>query len=335
MSTSYCRRRVFELAAALALSLGWALGAGATELRLNLGHAYPVGTLQAQMADRFAATIERSTGGSVRITVHPAGSFAPEFQLAKLVAAGVGDLALVGGSLATFAHSFRLFDLPYLVHDRRHMTTLFQDLVAPDLAPQARDLGIEVLAVVDGGFRHIAAKKPIDGLKDLGGLRIRTVGSAAVTGFFENLGARPVLLPLPEVYAAAKADVINAADLPLNAMLAIRIDEVLPYVWLSKHLYTPVYLVASTRLMGRLDGRSRSALQAAAREVMAASFQQGESDERRDLEGLRGRTKVLDPSEYERRVLIDISRKSYDRFASELKGSSDLISRALKLSPRS
>jgi len=33
-------------------------------------------------------------------------------------------------------------------------------------------------------------------------------------------------------------------------------------------------------------------------------------------------------------VFIDISRKSYDSLASEVKGSSDLISRALRIGPR-
>jgi len=179
------------------------------------------------------------------------------------------------------------------------------------------------------------SKTPIKSPGDFKGLRIRTVGSAQVASLFEFLGAQPVLLSFAEVLPAARAGVINAADLPLSSILAARTFETFPFVTLTDHLYVPVYLVANAGTIQKLDERSTRALFEAARDTMMTSFKQGEETDRRDRERLGDRVKFIEMNPSEKRLLVEISRKSYDSLASELKGSSDLISRALRLGPRS
>jgi TRAP-type C4-dicarboxylate transport system substrate-binding protein len=287
------------------------------------------------MANRYAERIGIATSGDVRIDVFPASVLGREIELLKQVMGGAIDMALLQSSLGSAVSSFKLFDLPFLVQDRRHMRALFDELVQPVMGPQARERGIEVLAIVDGGFRQLNTKTPVRSPQDLKGLKVRTVGSQQVASLFENFGAQPVLLPFGEVFAAASANIINAADLPISAILAMRSYEVLPYVTLTNHVYIPVYLVIGTSALRRLSDRSRQALFENAKELMLVSFSEGEAGELRDLERLRGRASIIKLDAADMRFFTEISRKSYDSFAFELKGSSDLISRALRLAPRS
>src|SRR5262249_33623734 len=156
MSISFCRRRASELILALTILGCVTLPGARAETRLRLGHTYQPGSLEARMVQQFARRVDEATRGDVRIDLSLGRLPGPEVILFKQVMiSGELDLALVQTTLGTVVSSFRLFDLPYLIQDRQQMGRVFTEIIRPILSPQARREGVELLAVIDGGFRQL------------------------------------------------------------------------------------------------------------------------------------------------------------------------------------
>lgn len=337
MSTGFSRRQVFRFAAGALPVCARMAHAG---VRLVLGHSYDPRSRQGLIMEGLARNLADQTSGAVEVEVVPAGRRGFESDLLQAVRSGNIELALVRSSLGNAVNVFKLFELPYLVRDRDHMERLFNQLIIPEMEPQARELGIEILAIIDGGFQQLLTSRPVRSPGDLKGLRIRTIASGSFN-FFENLGAQPVRIPFDEIGPALSKKVINGVDISLDGILALRSNdatrfatETLPSVTLTNHSYSPIYLIAGRRALDRLDSESRSRLGTVSRVAMIRSLRDGETADRRNREELAKSVKILDVPSTEEILWIEIGRKSYDALARQLGGQYDLISRALRLGPK-
>jgi TRAP-type C4-dicarboxylate transport system substrate-binding protein len=328
-----CRSLIRLVAALAVLICAITTRAHAAERELRLGYFLPSLSSQFASVQRFARDVNQATDGAVEIKLDFSG---PDSVLIKRVKAGDLDLVVVQSGLGSVVDQFRLFDLPYLVRDRRHMLRLIFELVFPEMAPTARESGLEIIGVVDGGFRQLYGIRPITRAEELKGLRIRTVGSAPLANFFQYVGAQPVSVPFSEIERAMDKGVIDAVDISLGGVAATqklaKDGRSLPrYVTITNHVYTPVYIITSTATLRKLNDRIQNALKTVGRETVMFSFRESEASDRRDREQLGNEVKVYDLSESERQSFIEISRRSYDSFAFELGVHSNLIVRALLL----
>jgi hypothetical protein len=78
-----------------------------------------------------------------------------------------------------------------------------------------------------GPFIIHTAKKPVNTLEDLKGLKIRTSGP--IEAVVRTLGATPVSMPVTETYDALQKGVVDGVLLPTEALLNYRIAEVTTY----------------------------------------------------------------------------------------------------------
>jgi hypothetical protein len=72
---------------------------------------------------------------------------------------GTIDLALPSSVMTSESDLFGIFELPYLVQDRKHMQRIEKDIVWPVLAPEAEKKGLKILGVWENGYRHITNNK--------------------------------------------------------------------------------------------------------------------------------------------------------------------------------
>ena len=78
--------------------------------------------------------------------------------------------------------------------------------IGRELAKGLPEKGLRLLAYWESGFRQITNNaRPIRAPEDLAGLRIRAGENEMTVRILEALGAKPVPLPFPKVYAALAA----------------------------------------------------------------------------------------------------------------------------------
>lgn len=235
---------------------------------LTLGIADQPGRFSFDLARDFADRVERATGGAVVVTPVAAPDTTERRYnqlLANAVVEGAYDLGLVQAHAwdALGVDSLSALYVPLLVDSDDLVDEIATGPIAADLLAGLTGAGVEPLALMPGGLRHVVGvHAPFDSLPDFDGAGLRVPYSEATWAIFEALGARPDDPNSTDVEAALRSgeltgfdSMFRLADAFVDAA-AIAAD-ITPY----PHAFT---LVAHPAALGGLDSRTRKQLRQAA-----------------------------------------------------------------------
>jgi len=171
------------------------------QVKWDLPSGYGANTFQMQNLQQFAEGVDKATGGKLKITVHPNASLFKANEIKRAVQSAqvpAGEFILSGA--ANEAPIFGVDSIPFLASsyaDSRRLDEASRPLLVKTLAAQ----GIKLLYTVPWPPQSLYSTKPVSGLKDLKGTKMRAYNPA--TSFIANaVGAQPVTIQLAELPAA-------------------------------------------------------------------------------------------------------------------------------------
>lgn len=229
---------------------------------LRLAHAGSATSSQHLAAVKMASAVSDQTKGGLRIDIFPNGELGNDAKSIADTKSGALDMTMAGsGNFASLAPRLAEIDQPYSFNSSREA---WKELDSPYfgqiLLSQAVPEGIKGLSFWEVGFRSISSNKGfIKTPADLKDLRLR-VGNAPQTLFFKEMGAKTVSMPLGELYAALKADKIDAQDHPLPITYSAKLYEVQKYITLTRHAYTALMVVVNVKRFESLSPAHQKAL---------------------------------------------------------------------------
>lgn len=271
------------LAAVLALagcSSSTENSSGATTLTLAVETS--AGDPLADMLLAFADETQKELGDSVAVTVQTGGAIGDEEAVLQGLRAGAIDVAAVSGSVTNLDPTFGIMDMPFLFTDRDTVSGFLDGPFGDELSESlVETVGARVLGFGENGFRQITnSKRPIVTSTDLAGLKIRVPGNPARVALFEALGAAPTQIDIGEAYLALDQGVLDGQENPLKVIDAFSFYEKQPYLSMTSHIYSPVYLVVNEDTWQGLSPEVQQGLQKAATAAAATSRMAGaEADE--------------------------------------------------------
>jgi TRAP-type C4-dicarboxylate transport system substrate-binding protein len=179
-----------------------AMSAGAhADAKWDLPSGYGVNTFQVQNLQQFAEGVEKATAGKLKITVHANASLFKANEIKRAVQSAqvpAGEFILSGA--ANESPIFGVDSIPFLATsyaDSKRLDEASRAVLAKTLAAQ----GIKLLYTVPWPPQSLYSAKPVAGLKDLKGTKMRAYNPA--TSFIANaVGAQPVTIQLAELPAA-------------------------------------------------------------------------------------------------------------------------------------
>ncbi len=243
---------------------------------------------------------------------------------------GTVDLALPSSILSSQIPEFGLFEMPYLIRDRSHMAQVEEAVVWPDLAPLARDRGLELLAVWENGFRHITNNvRPIRLPTDLDGIKLRTPRGAWRVRLFQSFGANPVPMALSEVLLALRTGVVDGQENPLAQIEASKFAEVQSFLSLTEHVYTPAFLAVSAVHWPEFPEEVRRVIGEEARNVQDFVYRAARRLDRELLVELSAND--IEVNWADRLSFEEASEAVYTEFAAEVPAARALIDRIREL----
>ena len=160
----------------------------------------------------FKTGVETRSGGKVKIEIYPASQLGPIPRTVEGVALGTIEMTLPAtGFLAALEPRFVVFDAPGLFDSMQHAERVFADAeVAKRLASFGATKGVEPLITFAHGPLMLLAHRPIRGVADFKGQKLRVPGGAPMhIEPFRKLGASPVSIPLGEVMPAMQNHTID------------------------------------------------------------------------------------------------------------------------------
>jgi TRAP-type C4-dicarboxylate transport system substrate-binding protein len=199
--------RLTTLLAAAALAL--VATQSFAQTKWNLPSAYPQDNPHVENLNLFAKDVADATGGKLQITVHAGASLFKGPEIKRAVATGqaqTGEILI--SILETENPIFGIDVVPFLATSFPEAMKLWlasKPLVEQKLAAQ----GIQVLFTVPWGPQGIYAKKDINSIEDMKGLKWRAynVGTARIG---ELVGAQAVTIQAAELPQALATGVVNA-----------------------------------------------------------------------------------------------------------------------------
>ncbi len=300
------------------------------EIEIKLGHVGEPGSLFDQTSQEFAKRANAKLASKAKVVLFGSSQLGGDDEMLKKLKLGTIDLALPSTVMTTVAPEFGVFEMPYLVKDRKHAAKIRDAVIKPTLAPVAAKAGYTIIATWENGFRHITnSKRPIVKPEDLNGIKLRVPKGVWRVKMFQAYGATPSPMALSEVFVALQTGVMDGQENPLAQIYPSRFQEVQKYLSLTGHVYTPAYLVAGRKWKGTPE-EVRKVLEetAAEMEPLALDIAAKLDDE------LLGKLKAagMEVNEADKPAFIAASKPIYEEFAKEVSGGQELIDKSLALS---
>jgi TRAP-type C4-dicarboxylate transport system substrate-binding protein len=234
----------------VALTVVWLVSSPAAaqdkpiELRFSswvgVGHGHHTGVMVP-----WAKMIEEKSGGRLKVTIYPGGTLGKPADHFDLVKNGIADMgfAAPGYTPGRFPR-ITVTELPLLFKTAKGGSQAVWSLF--DTYFQKEFSGVKVLWiwVHPPGQFHLA-KKPVQVLEDLAGLKIRAA-TPMTAEMVKSLGATPVNIAAPETYNALERGVVDGTIFPWEAISSFKLAEVLRH-----HVVVNLYVAPLITIMNQ------------------------------------------------------------------------------------
>ena len=251
-------------------------------LRLSEVHArgYPT-----SLADiEFARLVEERTEGRVKIEVRAGGALA-ETEPDAIAALKLGDLAFARVSAAPIAEyvpKLNAIMLPYLYRSSDHMWKVLNGSVGQGMLNdiETSGSGLVGLCYYDSGSRNFYTTKPVHSVSDMQGLRIRVQANQMMIDMCTALGATGVSgIGFSAVRNAISGGIVDGAENNWPSYQSGGDYTVAPYFILDQHTRVPEILLASKKVMDRLDPDDVRLIKECAKETQSFEIQKWKEKE--------------------------------------------------------
>ena len=228
------KRRQFLLTAAGALAAPALIRPGLAadpEVTLKLHHLLgPKAPAHTKMLEPWARSIEKDSGGRVKIEIYPSmtlGGSPP--QLFRQAADGVVDIVwTVNGYTPGLFPRSEVFELPTIfTNDLVAANLAMRDMFDAHLAPEYEGVHVLFNHVHAGQAIHMATA-PVRTVADVAGKKLRVPGPTG-NDIVVAMGATPVTMPVPDLPQALTTNAVDGALIPFEIIPALKLQDVTQY----------------------------------------------------------------------------------------------------------
>lgn len=306
-------KRIISLLLALAMSFGLTACGGSTSSTAAPGGTSSIATASSEVATPqpivvkmgFAESessvhykgykylcdkVTEATDGLVTFELYASNSLGGERDLYEGCQMGTVDACIITNAVLTnFVPQAAVLDQPFLFDNYEQAWNFIDGSFGDYLNDKAAAGGVHIVGWMDSGFRSMFTVKPVNGIADLKGRKIRTMENQYHMAAYNALGCIATPMAFSDVYTALQQGTIDGAENTIPSLMANKFNEVCKYICNQPVLFAYQLLVFSDSLWNKIPEKYHDA-------VLAA---------------------VQDGCNYQRKILRD----SVDSFRTDLTGS--------------
>ena len=286
-------------------------------------YAYPLATASPEdtvtqiYAEKFAEEVDRLSNGNIKIQVYANSTLGGDREL--LESCKAGDIPFVVQNTApqvTFMPDLAIFDVPCAFENLDECREVLDD---PEFSTLIKSVyekgGYQLLGVADQGFRIMSTNKPVKGIGDFKGQKIRTMENPFHLAFWKSIGANPTPMSFAEVYIGLQQHTIDAQENPYEVIVSNRLYEQQDYVVETNHLPHLITLIMNDEFFKGMPEENQRILKEAA--ATATEYARQASDDR-----IADRVKTIEDSGTQ---ILKIDEETYKAIVDESAGVRDSI----------
>ena len=254
------------------VAAAWSSAATAQEVKhYRFAYDQPKTTGYGFAGDVFADKLKELSHGTFLIDQYPGAQLGQEPQVLQLVKAGDVEFCISSSAnAATLSPQAGVMSLHYLFRSEGHLVKALADPGVNDAVKGMIEdtvQGAHAIGMLTLGLRSMYAKKPIEKVEDMKGLKVRVQATATEDLMFPVYGAQTVHMPFGSVYTSLQTGVVDVAENGVNIYLANKHYEVAPVLSMTEHEANNNLLWISDKLWKSLSDEQKKWVQAAADEV--------------------------------------------------------------------
>jgi len=182
--------------------------------------------LTAVVLQGWATEVEKATAGRVKFQMLPKHPSAPPGTF-DAVRDGLVDVSFVTASYTPSRHILPLMaELPGAGDTALVNSVAYSRIYWKHFDKVGEYKGVKQLGVFTHGPGQMFTKRPVAGIADVQGLKIRTGGGVA-EAVAKALGCSAFVKPAPESYELLKGGVADGVFFPLESIISFKLDTVL------------------------------------------------------------------------------------------------------------
>ena len=269
--------------------------AAASDPKVTLVYAEvnPLDAIVGQTGSQFKEKVEELTGGSVVVDVQASGVLGSENDVLDAILGGSTSIDI--SRISAFAltsygcNKSKLLSIPFTFENRAHFWNFANSELAPEFLNEPQELGLPVRGIFYGeeGFRHFFTVKPVSGIADFKGLKLRVSNDPVMNGMVEGLGANPTVVSFGELYSALQTGVVDGAEQPIANYKSNAFPEVANNLILDGHTLGAVQAVITDNAWNKLTENQQAAVMEAAADTQAFNADLSETAENKVLDELK------------------------------------------------
>lgn len=216
---------------------------------------------EAKVANLFKQKVADASGGAVVITTFPNAQLAGGdlSKSVEIATTGIADLACWSQSVvASLDQGLYACAMPWTYASYEEVEQVYDTTAGEYLGKSLSAHGLKYISYAHNGLKEFTCgKRQIKTPVDFKDLKIRVAGGAMNLDFYRALGADPVAMNWSEVYTALQQGTIDGHDNSLVTIKSGNIQEVQPYITISKHGYDAFIFAANQAKMDKLPAQTQ------------------------------------------------------------------------------
>lgn len=255
----------------IAIAIG-SSAAYAGDVAINLGFAAPEKSAYGVLANKFEQLAEEYSGGSIDVKVRCCTQLATEDEAFKAMQLGTVDMYIIThNNISPHFAPMEAFVLPYIFQSTDHAYKVLDGEVGADIAAQIKaKTSLDLLTFGYVEYRDFYnTERPINSIDDIQGIRVRVPQNNVMIKTHEAFGSVPLPIAWSETLAALQTGTVSAGDSGASFVKSQKFYEIADNLAVLEHFafFTP--MLASSRIMGKLDDAQKDAVMRAARDAGA------------------------------------------------------------------
>ena len=209
-----------------------------------------------------------------------------------------------------------IFDVPCAFENLDECREVLDDQEFSSLISSVYEKGgYQLLGIADQGFRVMSTNKPVKGIGDFKGQKIRTMENPFHLAFWKSIGANPTPMSFAEVYIGLQQHTIDAQENPYEVIVSNRLYEQQDYVVETNHLPHLITLIMNDEFFKGMPEENQRILKEAA--ATATEYARQASDDR-----IADRVRTIEDSGTQ---ILKIDEETYEAIVEESAGVRDSI----------
>jgi TRAP-type C4-dicarboxylate transport system substrate-binding protein len=261
--------------------------------KLRVADSLPVGHFFAEYATKFwMEEVTRATNGAVKFDYYPAEQLGKAKDLLALTQSGVADVGYVVPSYASDKMPLTaVAELPGSFSDSCSATLAYSKMARNDGILAKKEFepnGVRLMfTLVLPPYQVFTGKKPLEGVKSIEGLKLRTAGGA-MDATVRKFGGVPVRMAAPELYESLSRGTVDGMLFPYASLLSYDLAGITKYGTTGENFGSAVltYVMSESRWK-KLSPEIQKAMLEAGEKTTQRACSMTDKDTVADIEKIR------------------------------------------------